>query len=322
MTTDSTKTKARTRSPAYPSLDLESAIERAQIIYQKEGRNAAHVEVLVEHWGYERGSSNGMRAIAALLQFGLLEDEGKKEERKAKLTRLALDILVPSDDPSHRQQAIREAAILPPLHKELWDKYAENLPSDANLRRYLLLERDFNEKAVDPFVRQFRTTLAYADLPSSDTIDDNNEPSKDTPVRIGDYVQWCLRGQGQFFPPKKVLGTSPDGLFAFVEGVETGVPMNELAVQETPSTTTTTLPPSLCGVTTQPPASPFFKPKLTEDEAERSDTVKAILPLIEGAAVLTMPAKMSEDSALDLQSWIELMVAQTLRKAGVKPKSE
>lgn len=171
MSDELSKKRARTRSPAYPSICLEAAIERAQVIYRNENRNAAHVDVIIGHWGYEQGSSNGLRAIAALKQFGLLEEEGKKENRQVRLSRLALDILIPHEDgdPSQRQ-AIREAALRPPLHCEIWDKYKGQLPSDAALRRYLLIDRNFNDAAVDPFIRQFRETVAFADLPNEDII--------------------------------------------------------------------------------------------------------------------------------------------------------
>src|SRR5579862_7484900 len=48
--------RKRMRSPAYPYINLEAAIKRAQEFYNKEQRNAAPLKVAVKHWGYEEKS--------------------------------------------------------------------------------------------------------------------------------------------------------------------------------------------------------------------------------------------------------------------------
>lgn len=166
------KRGARHRSPAYPSIDLGQAIVRAREIYKSAKRGPAHVESVLEHWGYEPGSSNGLRAIAALKQFGLLEDRGKNEQRQVQLSRLALDILIPEDEggPKHRA-AIQGAALMPPVHESIWEHYEGQPPSDSILRRYLIFERNFNDASVDGFIRQFRATLTYAGLTHSDSME-------------------------------------------------------------------------------------------------------------------------------------------------------
>ncbi len=86
--------RKRTRSPAYPFINLETAISRAKQFYDKEARNAANVNVAAKHWGFVEGSSNGAQTVAALISFGLMQDEGTSEKRKVKLTHNALRILL------------------------------------------------------------------------------------------------------------------------------------------------------------------------------------------------------------------------------------
>src|SRR5258708_23151736 len=165
--------RKRTRSPAYPFVNLETAIAKAKQFYDKEQRNAANVGVAVTHWGYGSDSSNGAQTIAALTSFGLLQDEGIGDKRKVRLTQNALRILLDARPESkERAELIRQAALGPKIHQELWKKWGTNLPSDATLRHTLLLEwpTPFNENAVDYFIKEYRSTILYAKLLESDKV--------------------------------------------------------------------------------------------------------------------------------------------------------
>lgn len=151
---------SRTRSPSYPGIPLELAIERARTLYAQEGRNAAPVSAVASHWGYKFGTSSSNINLAALKKFGLLEDKGARENRLARLTDLALDILL-NPSPTH---SIQSAALMPNIHRELYEKYGTSLPSDASLRHELIIGRHFTESGATDFIEQFRKTLAFAKL--------------------------------------------------------------------------------------------------------------------------------------------------------------
>src|SRR6266849_5617157 len=115
--------KKRTRSPAYPFINLETALKRAKEFHDQEIRNAASVKVAVKHWGYEEKSSGGLQTIAALISFGLLKDDGIGDKRKLQLTQNALRILLDQrPDSIERAQLIKQAALAPKIHHELWKK--------------------------------------------------------------------------------------------------------------------------------------------------------------------------------------------------------
>ncbi len=49
--------KKRTRSPAYPSIDLKEAIHYAETAYSEEDHHAFTPEAAAEHWGYKSTST-------------------------------------------------------------------------------------------------------------------------------------------------------------------------------------------------------------------------------------------------------------------------
>lgn len=169
------RTKKKVRSPAYPSISLKQAIDKAQVVYTHERRSAAPVAVIAEHFGSDIKSSSALRLISALKQFGLVIEEGNNEDRSVRLSPLALDILLAENDLSvDRVIAIAKAALMPKIHRLIWEKYNGELPSDSTLKSYLIRELDFNDGLVDKFIRQFRSTVTFAQLKGTDTIDDED----------------------------------------------------------------------------------------------------------------------------------------------------
>jgi hypothetical protein len=177
MATEQTETRPRSRhrSPSYPGIGLADAIERARVLYTEDRMNAAPIDVAYGHWGYKSRSSVGSITIAALKKFGLLDDEGSGAQRMVRLTEPARRIVLGSED---RAELIRVAALSPTIHAELWERHSDGLPSRDNLRRYLIIERGFNERAVDDFIDQFLATLEFAGLLPGDTM---SASTTDTP---------------------------------------------------------------------------------------------------------------------------------------------
>lgn len=153
------------RSPSYPGVDLGAAIQRAEQVYQHERSHAAHYDTIVRHWGYSPKAGPGRVTFAALKKFGLLIEEGSGTARRGRLSDLALQIIQDQrPNSAERLEAIQRAALMPPIHRELWDTYQGALPSDDNLRYTLLRERNFTETGAGEFIQQFRATIAFARL--------------------------------------------------------------------------------------------------------------------------------------------------------------
>src|SRR4051794_18119731 len=86
--------QSRDRSPNYPFIPLEMALMRAHQFYEEEKRGWAAVPVIAKHWEYSERSSALLQTIAALKSYGLMEEEGRGQERRLKLSELALRILL------------------------------------------------------------------------------------------------------------------------------------------------------------------------------------------------------------------------------------
>jgi hypothetical protein len=168
---DSEQARSKGRSPNYPGVNLETALKRAQQLYQQERRNAAHMDAILHHWGYAPKSGGGRVAFAALKKFGLLIEEGSGARRRGRLSDLGLRIIQDErPNSAERYRAIQQAALMPPIHRELWEEYQGSLPSDENLRFMLLNERAFTEAGANDFIEQFRATIAFAGLDQPDSM--------------------------------------------------------------------------------------------------------------------------------------------------------
>ncbi len=155
----------RVRSPAYPALNLKAAIERAYDFYRAEGRYAAALAVTLQHWGYSKRSGSGLKALAALKSFGLIEVTGSGDAQRIKLSDLALRIILDDrEDSPDRTGAIATAALRPKMHKKLWNLWHADMPSHGNIRHHLIFEEKFNENFVDDFIKEYKSTIEYANV--------------------------------------------------------------------------------------------------------------------------------------------------------------
>ncbi len=303
--------KKRTRSPAYPFINLETALKRAKEFHDQEVRNAASVKVAVKHWGYEEKSSGGLQTIAALISFGLLKDEGIGDKRKLQLTQNALRILLDQrPDSVERAQLIKQAALTPKIHHELWKKWGNELPSEHQFRYTLTAEwkPPFNEKSVDGFIREYKDTIAFAKLTESDKVasedGDNEDASRATYVpRVGDYVQWESQGSIQFTEPKKVRAISTDGAYAFVDGSSTGLPVAELSRANAP-----------LGA----PQAPESRIQTSPNKNMQED----VFSLSEGRVVIQWPSPLSAESIQDLKDWLKIVERKITRSANEADKGK
>jgi hypothetical protein len=156
------------RSPAYPVVNLETAVKRAMEFYNLEHRNSANPAVALKHWGYDDPkNSYAARVLAALKQFGLMKEAGTKVQLSELALRIILDKRPESTD---RDAALKEAALSPKIHASLRAAWTDSPPTDHNLRHDLIFKWKFNENRVDKFIQEYKETLAFAKLDSSDSL--------------------------------------------------------------------------------------------------------------------------------------------------------
>lgn len=178
-----TKGKTKMRSPEHPVIGLQEAVSRAQEFYNHESVNYAAVDVAKKHWGYGRLSSSGMRTLAALIHYGLLEETGAGTDRRVRLTKLARAILLDRrEDATERNEALRVAALNPKLYATLWKQWGPTLPSEASMEFDLVQKYSFNPDSVRAFIKGFKATMAFANVAQSGNLPnggDNDPPSEE-----------------------------------------------------------------------------------------------------------------------------------------------
>jgi hypothetical protein len=306
--------RKRTRSPAYPFINLETAVRRAKQFYDREQQHAANLKVAVKHWDYEEKSSGGLQTAAALVAFGLMKDEGMGDRRKLQLTPAAVRIIL-NPNPAERESTLKEAALAPKIHRQMWQRWGGSLPSDESLRFTLLSEWEpkFNVNSVDSFIKQFRSTIAFAKLVESDKVTSEDGDREDSEgsgtnyvAKVGEYVQWESQGILQFEKPARVVRISTDGSFAFVEGTSTGFPIGELRKADAPST--------------PPPNPQIVRTPLLPTTNMQED----VYSIPEGRIVVQWPAVLSAESVKEVKEYLKLLegkIARAEQKDATKEKT-
>jgi hypothetical protein len=163
--------KAKDRSPTFPFITLEQALERARQFYVEEKRGVAPYSRAVMHWKYSASSSGALQTVGALKSYGLLTEVGGSGiNRQLRLTELALRILLDQrPDSTERLEYIREAALTPTISAEVYAKWSDGLPpSDSTINHFLVLDKRFNEGTAFKVVKIIKENHILAKLSPSD----------------------------------------------------------------------------------------------------------------------------------------------------------
>lgn len=149
---------ARVRSPNYPVISLNEAVQKVRIVYQSENRHAATREVVAKCLGYSSLNGASASLVSALVKYGLMQHEGDR----LKISLDGLDLALHRKGDREYAEALQRAAFRPALFQELHEQYGTSLPSDHNLRASLQ-KRGFNPKVVDTVIRLYRDTLEFVE---------------------------------------------------------------------------------------------------------------------------------------------------------------
>lgn len=247
-----TDKQPRFRSPPYPYIGLGKALQKTEQLYNAVRHHSAALPIAAKAWETGVKSSATLQSAGALIQYGLLEDDGSGSGRKVRLTPLALKIVMDKrPGSSERAEAVKAAALSPKAFAELFEQYgvAGDI-DDAMLIHSLTVERlqqgkaPFSDDSARDVVRVYRDSLSFAGLSDSDKPSDEGEtlsprfedasPSPRNAAKVGDFVQWVSGGVVQFPEPRRVRALSDDGEWAFVDGSQTGIAMPELEVVAAP----------------------------------------------------------------------------------------
>lgn len=230
------------RSPGFPFIPLQKALERIDAVRIAEGGRPKHFAPIAsacKAWGMGPKTGPAIQTVAALGHFGLCDFEGSGESRAIRPSDLAIRILLDKQPISpERDGLVKRAALNPNVHKELWEKWADALPSDHTFETYLILEKGFSETGARDLMAEYKATIAFAKLGQTDIIAPSNlvDLGGDAPIseaKVGDLVQVEIGGAFQLEKPARLraIQDHEGQKWGFVEGSETGIPMEQLIVQ-------------------------------------------------------------------------------------------
>jgi hypothetical protein len=148
------------RSPGYPMISLEEAIQKAKRLWDQDKDNYIPSVVAYEHLGYKAKGSYGARIMSALKKFDLISEKNDD----IKLTEDAVDLTLHEPSDQRYIEIIKKLALKPNIYEKIYNKYNGTLPSDATLRIELIKEHGFNPETVEDFLISFRKTIEFAGL--------------------------------------------------------------------------------------------------------------------------------------------------------------
>ncbi|MFQ6027598.1 MAG: hypothetical protein ACE5Q6_08915 [Dehalococcoidia bacterium] len=157
---------ATRRSPNYPSMELSSAIDAVKKIYAKEGRSEMAQEVAVKAMGYNTLNGASRSALGALRHYGLFD--AKRGENNGKLSQRALTLSLMPPSANEYKQAVKEAALEPPLFRDLYQSMPD--ASDQNLIYHLVTKGEFTHDGAERCSKVFRAAIQFANLDGSGMI--------------------------------------------------------------------------------------------------------------------------------------------------------
>ncbi len=173
---------AQTRSPRYPNVSLNEAIQKARAIYEREHMSPLTPQVAAEAMGYSGINGASLKTISSLKKYGLLEGRGED----VRLTKDAQTLII--DDPKAKDyiDAIRRSALNPEIYSEI-NRQFQMGGSERNIAVYLE-KQGFKPDAAKNVAQNYKETMALVsdggeayDGSEDDTVMDT-QPGRTAPA--------------------------------------------------------------------------------------------------------------------------------------------
>jgi hypothetical protein len=223
----------RLKSPPFPAITLQKAIERASQLYTSERDHLVPLSSAARSWSMSPTSSGPIQTVGALKQYGLLADEGNGSTRKVRLTHDAVRIVLDKIPTSYeRVSALQRCFMAPKIFAELWEKYGKDLPSDQTVLNQLTLERKlaglapFSDTGAIELLGNYRLSMAFAEpkeVQDAPQISDTpSEEIKNMTTIVKPEINDQLHKHKPAMPPRSDVLLSSEERIVFTEEGEPG----------------------------------------------------------------------------------------------------
>lgn len=174
----------RKRSPAFPYVGINEVTQYLRAFYDASKGNFSPINLAFTSMGLKTTSSTSNRIMSTMLGYGILEDEGSRNDKKVKITQIGERLLKES-----REELLlrvkREAVLNDEMMNNVFSKYKNSLPNDAIMKSSLEIDFQFTEDAAKRFIKVIRDNYSYAELETYnyllDQIDENDEKIEKEP---------------------------------------------------------------------------------------------------------------------------------------------
>lgn len=180
MTAGDENSGQRDRSPAYPIIPLETALERLAQFEAHFKRSAARPEKMGDAWNM-KAKAHADRIAAALRYFGLLEYQPSPQGRQVTVSDEGRKYLRAQQEQTKRE-VIKAAALRPKQIAKFWEEWGQDRPADAACLDDLVLKNGFSEAGARDFLKVYDATISFAKLAPTDKVPDDQVGDVDDEV--------------------------------------------------------------------------------------------------------------------------------------------
>ena len=155
-------TTQRDRSPGFPCIALEDALQRLVEFENRFKRSGARPEKTKDAWGIKNAAYAG-RIAAALRYFGLLDYQGQGAARAVVVSKAGRKYLSAQQEETKRE-VIVAAALRPTQIEKYWKDWGDDRPADAACLDRLTIKDGFSAVGARDFLKVYDATIAFAKL--------------------------------------------------------------------------------------------------------------------------------------------------------------
>ena len=156
--------KTKYRSPNYPRLAIDLALDKTKIVYGSHHKHAESSELIAKALGYTSASTGTSKAVIATLKYyGLLEPAGNGLRVSEDGVRV---FELPQGDPE-RTRALSRMISAPQIFADLQKRFGIHLPPNL---RHVLITQGYAPRAADEIIRLYRGNLEFLTGQTSGTL--------------------------------------------------------------------------------------------------------------------------------------------------------
>jgi hypothetical protein len=149
---------AKVRSPNFPVIDLNFAIQCVGKIYAKEGRGKFPQLSAATHLGYGTINGRSLGVLAALRAYGLVEGRGDD----LAITQDAIALIEAPEDSIDRVGALSRAFEGPAMFNKIYEQYP--VPPSEQTLRWWLIQQGFSADGADKAAQIYLDSYKVATL--------------------------------------------------------------------------------------------------------------------------------------------------------------